>query len=273
MLSNPVLYDKYIRQVAIVLCVLTGLAYAFAFGLPTHATAFNALSDGFLSAVLFFIVSALLWNVYTYSIPDSLDIYQRFLLQILYCLIALLFIAGLETLAVYLFFPDYLQSFALTLPSRLFALLMLYCVVHLYCQKNKQSEEELEEEEVEEEGCESLPEETEAVHEVLERITVKVGQKIKVIPVDELIYLKADDDYVSIVTADGHWLKNGTMKEYELCLPADKFARVHRSYIVNIAKIVRIERYGQKQLLQLSSGESLKISVAGYKILREKLNL
>jgi len=273
MLSNPILYDKYIRQSAIVLCVLTGLAYAFVFGLPAHATMFNALSDGFLSAVLFFIVGALLWNVYAYSIPYSLDIYQRFLLQILYCLIALLFIAGLETSAVYLFFPGYLQPFVLTLPSRLFALLMLYCVVHLYCQKNKRGEEELKEEKVEEEDCELSPEETTSVPEVVERITVKVGQKIKVIPVNELIYLKAEDDYVCIVTADGHWLKNGTMKEYELSLPAGKFARVHRSYIVNISKIAKIERYGQKQLLQLCSGESLRISSSGYKILREKLNL
>jgi DNA-binding LytR/AlgR family response regulator len=49
--------------------------------------------------------------------------------------------------------------------------------------------------------------------------------------------------------------------------------RVHRSYIVNINKISKIERYGQKQLLQLTSGERLRVSANGYKALREKLNL
>jgi len=63
------------------------------------------------------------------------------------------------------------------------------------------------------------------------------------------------------------------MKSYEAQLPPDKFVRVHRSYIVNISKISKIERYGQKQLLQLTSGECLRISANGYKALREKLNL
>ena len=109
--------------------------------------------------------------------------------------------------------------------------------------------------------------------EVMERITVKVGTKIKVIPVDDIICLKAEDDYVSVITAEGHWLKSERLKDYDMSLPTDKFARVHRSYIVNISKISKIERYGQKQMLSLSNGEQIRISMTGYKVLREKLNL
>ena len=109
--------------------------------------------------------------------------------------------------------------------------------------------------------------------EVIERITVKVGTKIKVIPVDDIVCLKAEDDYVSVITAEGHWLKSERLKDYDIFLPTDKFARVHRSYIVNISKISKIERYGQRQMLSLSNGEQIRISMTGYKVLREKLNL
>lgn len=59
------------------------------------------------------------------------------------------------------------------------------------------------------------------------------------VQVEDIIYLKAEDDYVSVVTMDGHWLKGETMKGYEAILPHNMFVRVHRSYIVNITKITR----------------------------------
>ena len=63
------------------------------------------------------------------------------------------------------------------------------------------------------------------------------------------------------------------LKDYEESLPSNEFARVHRSYIVNISKISKIERYGQKQMLSLNNGEQIRISMTGYKILKEKLKL
>jgi len=164
-----------------------------------------------------------------------------------------------------LFFRVEFSSFGYTLPARVVCLILLYCVYCSYYQKNKQ-EEDLDDE------SDTVQEETKPEN-IIERITVRVGQKIKVIPVEDLICIKAEDDYVSLVTAEGHWLKDETMKSYEAQLPPDKFVRVHRSYIVNISKISKIERYGQKQLLQLTSGECLRISANGYKALREKLNL
>jgi DNA-binding LytR/AlgR family response regulator len=107
----------------------------------------------------------------------------------------------------------------------------------------------------------------------VERITVRNGQKIKIIPVEEILYLQADGDYVSIRTAEGRWLKEQTMKYSEEILPADRFVRIHRSYIVNITHISRIERYGEQQSIILHNGERIRISSARYQLLRRRLDI
>src|SRR5215212_4532085 len=63
------------------------------------------------------------------------------------------------------------------------------------------------------------------------RIVVKVGNKIKIIPVNQINYLEAADDYVKIVTAEGAFLKKRTMNFFEQSLTNWHFVRVHRSYI------------------------------------------
>ena len=108
---------------------------------------------------------------------------------------------------------------------------------------------------------------------MIDRLTVRYGQKIKIIPIHEIIYVKADGDYVTIYTAEGHWLKEQTMKHTEDILPQDRFVRTHRSYIVNINHINRIERYSDQQLIVLSNGEKIKISNARYQVLKQRLGL
>lgn len=110
--------------------------------------------------------------------------------------------------------------------------------------------------------------------EVLERIAVKVGQKIHVILIPDIIFIEADGDYVRIITDHGKFMKEDTMKYYEAGLPQSKFVRVHRSHIVNVEKILRIELYEkQNQMLTLKNGDQIRASVSGYKALREALNL
>ncbi len=110
--------------------------------------------------------------------------------------------------------------------------------------------------------------------ELLERIAVKSGQKIHVIIVPEILCLQADGDYVHIFTMQGKYLKEQTMKYFEEHLPANKFVRIHRSCIVNIESISRIDLYEkQTQQLTLKNGQQIKVSQAGYKALRAKLNL
>jgi two-component system LytT family response regulator len=110
--------------------------------------------------------------------------------------------------------------------------------------------------------------------EQLERIAVRTGNKIKVIPNADLHYLEADGDYVRIHTADGMFLKEKTMKYYEAHLDAKSFVRIHRSYILNVHFLDRLEMYDKDSYLAiLKNGEKLKTSSSGYKILREKLAL
>jgi len=109
--------------------------------------------------------------------------------------------------------------------------------------------------------------------EKLERIVVKSGSKIKVIPIDKIIYLEAQDDYIMVYTDEGKHLKQGTMKYYEDHLDESRFIRVHRSYIVKIDQVVQLEPYAKDNyILKLKNGSTLKISRSGLKNLKDKFN-
>ncbi len=109
--------------------------------------------------------------------------------------------------------------------------------------------------------------------EKLERIVVKTGTKIKVIPVDKINYFEAQDDYIMLYTDEGKHLKQGTMKYYEDHLDSSKFIRVHRSFIVRIDQVVQLEPYSKDNyLLKLKNGTALKVSRNGLKNLKDKLN-
>lgn len=105
--------------------------------------------------------------------------------------------------------------------------------------------------------------------DLIDRLVVKTGSKIKVIPIDQIIYIESQDDYVMIYTAEGKFLKQQTMKYLEHHLNPSKFIRTHRSYIVNIDTIKQLELYEKTSyLVTLSNGTKLKISDSGYKALK-----
>ena len=107
-----------------------------------------------------------------------------------------------------------------------------------------------------------------------ERIVVKTGGKIKIIPVAELQYMEAADDYVKLYTKDGSYLKNKTMAFFEQTLNNLQFVRTHRSYIINIQEITRIEPYEKESHLAiLKSGAQIPVSKTGYIKLRTVLGL
>ena len=106
------------------------------------------------------------------------------------------------------------------------------------------------------------------------RIVVKDGSKIKIIPVAQIHYLEAADDYVKIFTSEGSFLKKKTMGYFEQSLASFQFVRVHRSYIVNTQLITRIDAYEKdSHLLLLSTGAKLPVSKAGYAKLKEVLGI
>ncbi len=110
--------------------------------------------------------------------------------------------------------------------------------------------------------------------EFLQRIAVKTRHKIEVIPVTEIFYIEADDDYVTIHTGTEKFLKEKTMKYMEFHLDPSQFVRVHRSYIVNMNQIVRLELYQKETYnILLKNGTSIRTSSSGYKALKQLLNL
>jgi hypothetical protein len=110
--------------------------------------------------------------------------------------------------------------------------------------------------------------------EKLTRISVKKRQEIYSIPVRQIVYIEANGDYVLIYTSESKYLKDRTMKYWEAHLPDDLFVRIHRSFIVNIEYISKIELYEKETYkVQLKSGVGLKASATGYKLLKQKMQL
>lgn len=108
----------------------------------------------------------------------------------------------------------------------------------------------------------------------LERIVVKNGSQIKLIPVQHILYLEAYDDYVKIHCPDGMFLKNKTMSSFEKQLDPKQFVRVHRSYIVRVdqlAKIEPMEKESYKGILL--NGDKVNISKSGYARLKQTIGL
>lgn len=107
----------------------------------------------------------------------------------------------------------------------------------------------------------------------LERIVVKDGTKVTLIPVRKLDYAEALDDYVSLVSEGKKQLKQQTISGLETSLDPTVFVRIHRSYLVNIERVVRIEPFAKdSKVAVLSNGVKLPVSRAGFARLRKLLD-
>ena len=103
-----------------------------------------------------------------------------------------------------------------------------------------------------------------------ERIVVKDGARIHVIPIGKLDYVEAQDDYVALHSEGKSYLKQQPIGELEEMLDPADFVRVHRSAIVNLERVARIEPYGKdSRIAILSDGTRLPVSRAGYARLLE----
>ena len=106
------------------------------------------------------------------------------------------------------------------------------------------------------------------------RVVVKLSGKIRIIPVDEIHYLEAADDYVKIHTREGSFLKNKTLGHFENVLNKNQFVRTHRSFMVNITEITRIDPYEKENHLAiLKSGARVPVSKSGFTKLKNVLGL
>ena len=102
---------------------------------------------------------------------------------------------------------------------------------------------------------------------------VKSGTSIRIFYPNQIKYLEAQDDYVMIYVEEGKYLKQQTMKYYESHLNTDEFIRIHRSYIVNVTYISKVELFEKSSYrVLLKTGDKLPVSRSGYQRLKEKLN-
>ncbi len=106
------------------------------------------------------------------------------------------------------------------------------------------------------------------------RIAVRFGSKISIVPTQDVFYIEAYDDYVKIFTEKDYFLKKKTMSYYESTLSSNDFIRVHRSFIVNLKQITRVEPYEKNgHVVLLKNGKSIPLSRSGYSRLREILGI
>lgn len=120
---------------------------------------------------------------------------------------------------------------------------------------------------------EVLKNHSEATGTLLERIVVKTGNKMHVIPASKIRYIEASEDYVMVHAENARHLKAQTMKFYETHLDPAKFVRIHRSFIVNVTYVERLEPYDKDTYVAvMSEGQRLKISRTGYRKMKKTLN-
>lgn len=106
------------------------------------------------------------------------------------------------------------------------------------------------------------------------RIVVKSGHNIRIIPLEEILYVEAYDDYVKIHIKDDCFLKKQTMQQTELLLGEKKFVRVHRSYIVSVKEITRIEPMNKETYIAVMRDETkIPLSKTGYTRLKLMLGI
>jgi len=232
------------------------------------------LADSLIHALLFAVLGILLWSVVRYGNYSVLNAYQQIINYVALAVLSIsIWLAAGYWICNLIFGVEQSRQLITFLPTRGFIGLLIYLLIiqyfHFSLEKNKDNQQ------VDEMYIPTKIEPTrKADTELLERIAVKSGTKIHVVLVPEIVYLLADGDYVQIYTKEGKYLKEQTMKFFEEHLPDNQFVRVHRSVIVNVEMISRIELYEkQNQLLTLKNGQQIKTSPAGYKALRIALKL
>src|SRR5271166_5797932 len=108
--------------------------------------------------------------------------------------------------------------------------------------------------------------------QAVERIVVRDGSKVHIIPIAKLDYVEAQDDYAALHSEEKSYLKQQTIASLETQLDPQRFVRIHRSYIVNLERIARIEPYAKdSRVAVLRDGTQLPVSRSGFVKLKEIL--
>ena len=104
------------------------------------------------------------------------------------------------------------------------------------------------------------------------RVLVRDGPRVHVLPMEKIEYVQAQDDYVSYRCEGKDYLREQTLAQAEAALDPAKFVRIHRSYLVNLDCLARIETGdGDTRIAILTGGRQLPVSRAGYARLSSRL--
>jgi two-component system LytT family response regulator len=105
-----------------------------------------------------------------------------------------------------------------------------------------------------------------------ERVLIRDGAHVHVLPIDAIDYVEAQDDYVAFKSAGKQYLKDQTLAAVEASLDPARFVRVHRSFVLNIDRISKVELYAKdSRMAILKDGTRLPVSRAGYARLSQLL--
>lgn len=200
---------------------------------------------------------ALCGYLYGFAAPYLRHIQPRIAVALLVQALAL----GVTLAAVSLFGESEMERFPDNLPLHLiFGGLAWLALVQGYALQTKEGAA----------GEISVETGEEPAPEKLERIPVKDNAGTHIVSVEDLLYIQAYGDYVLLFTPKGKHIKEQTMRHFETRLP-DHFIRIHRSCIVNGRCIARIEQSGKENYrIRLKNGEELRVSLSGYKKLKER---
>ena len=237
----------------------------------------HLLFDNFVYSSLYAITGILIYNIVKFGNFELLSVQQRRINYAAVILLATILTAILAYLFEYFVFGEELANqltifvaLRALISILIYLLLLVFFILIVSKNKSDENEQDLTENTPIEETV--LPYREEKTF--IDQIAVKTGTKIHIILIPDIIYMQADGDYVQIFTASGRFMKEQTLKYFEENLPDNLFVRVHRSSIVNVQSILRIElRNKQSQQLVLKNGHQINISQTGYKLLRTKLNL
>jgi len=267
------LFQKKINTfIYFVLWLLYAVMHAFFVSFIVSVSLDVIIIDALIHTILFSVLGVLVWIVFQYGNYNSFSFIQQLINYTAMALLIIFLWLSVSYLIEYIIFENEISLFlASTLPIKGMLGILLYIILILSFQIriNTQNKTIIQPENTPTITGKQLPN-----TEILERVSVKTKQKLHIIPIGDILYIQSDGDYVQIITKDGKFLKEQTMKYFEIHLPQTVFVRIHRSYLVNIAYICRIESDGkQNYQIILSNGQSLSASLSGYKGLRLVLGL
>lgn len=266
MQAHPFIESLFYRTAGIAFAVALAAVNLFVLTVYEGTDLTTAIADCAVTTGILATAGFLFWYVIEAVHTIQLQVVVAIVMQII-CIAAAFIVQSLSG-------PILLSDFAQTLPVRVALGLLAWIVLMQWYSLQQKKNEEEEKNSIPEERTSPAPLPSPPREDIPERISVKDGSRIHLLHLHEILYIQASGDYLSIFTATGQYLKEETMKHFEQQFSALGFVRIHRSCIVNMEQIMRIELFGKETYqVRLKNSVCLRASSTGYKLLKERLSL